>query len=85
MGVSTRTTMSAPASGMDLVDVAVEAQELRGKGHAIDDELTALAREVSACAAVEGLGFIRRSSARACHMRWRVMRVCTGKGSWGVE
>jgi len=47
MGVSTRTTVSAPASGMDLVDVAVEAQDLQGKGHAIDDELTALAREVS--------------------------------------
>lgn len=51
MGVSTRTTVSAPASGMDLVDVAAEAQELKGKGHAIDDELTALAREVSVCAA----------------------------------
>jgi len=67
MGVSTRTTVSAPASGMDLVDVAVEAQDLQGKGHAIDDELTALAREVASILALnpsmgpaEKRSFVRR-------------------------
>ena len=43
---SSRTTVSAAASDLTLVDVAAEAEELMGKGHAVDNQATALAQEV---------------------------------------
>ncbi len=45
---SSRTTVSGAASDLTLVDVAAEAEELKGKGHAVDNEAATLALEVSA-------------------------------------
>ena len=47
VGASSRTTVSAVASDLTIVDVAAEAEELKGKGHAIDNDAVALAHEVS--------------------------------------
>eukprot|EP00802_Teleaulax_amphioxeia_P006910 Tamp_06916.p1 GENE.Tamp_06916~~Tamp_06916.p1 ORF type:complete len:443 (+),score=136.26 Tamp_06916:129-1331(+) len=64
---SSRTTVSAAASDLTLVDVAAEAEELMGKGHAVDNQATALAQEVASILALNPLmeaadkrAFVRR-------------------------
>jgi len=73
MGVSTRTTVSA-GNLSTLVDAAAEVEDLKSKGHAVDDDASNLAHEIAAILALnptmnvsDKRAFVRRfikSSAR---------------------
>ena len=51
MGVSTRTTVSA-GNLSTLVDAAAEVEDLKSKGHAVDDDTSNLAHEIAAILAL---------------------------------